>query len=168
MSLEDEKTPLAENYREKEIPSLLNLLTILTLVGCCFGLIRSGWVFGHARQNYENALRFHIPVESFYPFSDRSVGASVIETARRSYKYRIPILVFALSGILLCGYGALLMRNLRRRGFTIWVVGELMPVLSTFIFIEGRSLSAVSFFLALLVPAIFFFLYAGQRRYMTE
>ena len=78
-------------------------------------------------------------------------------------------MLLGLVGVALCFYGAMQMRNLKKQGYLIYVVGELLPVITTAIFVGFGSLfGGMAIVLSLLVPVVFIALYTTQRKFLVN
>jgi hypothetical protein len=85
------------------------------------------------------------------------------EVLVKSLDNKVPLLVIGLIGIALCVYGAIEMRKLKKQGFIIWLLGEIIPYIGTAIFIGGVFFQTfLVYFLAF--PLIFIILYFFQRK----
>jgi hypothetical protein len=65
--------------------------------------------------------------------------------------------------MLLCLYGAMEMRKLKKQGFIFWLVGELLPIATTIFFIGAAAFNGFGL-LNLLFPVIFIILYFIYRK----
>ena len=98
-----------------------------------------------------------------------SLLSGISEMAKKQYENRVMILVLGLVGVALCFYGALQMRNLKKQGFLIYVVGELMPIISFAIFVGfGNLLAGIGMIFTLLIAAVFIILYATQLKALVK
>ena len=71
-------------------------------------------------------------------------------------------LIIGLVGIALCFYGAMKMRKLQKQGFFIYVAGQLMPIIYTFVTVGvGFGLIGV------IIPIVFIVLYATQLKELS-
>ena len=127
------------NLEQKDVqklPQMLNILTILTYIGCALGAISAIWSYMSASTAYKAYATIYSN-ESLKNENKvlESVFSGATEMVRKSYENRMMILVFALVGVALTFYGAMQMRNLKKQGYLIYVVGELLPTLSFAIFI---------------------------------
>ncbi len=93
------------------------------------------------------------------------VGPQALEMARKSYESRFPMLIIGLVAIGLCIYGAMQMRTLKKQGFYMWLIGELLPVIGGIIFIGMGMFSGLAM-LGLIVPVLFIILYSTQLKYL--
>jgi hypothetical protein len=168
MKKEEQPGDLLEKENPAKLPELLNVLTILTFLGCGFGLITTVWSFAAAKSAYETVQHMNESMGGASALARKLTNVEMAEVAQKSFENRLPILLFGLAGLACCTWGAIQMRKLRKAGFYFWTVGELLPVLSTIFFIGGRALNVIPMFLTLLLPTVFFLLYATQRKYMVN
>jgi hypothetical protein len=153
---------------DRKIPDRLNVLTILTLIACSFGLLVSIWGFSHAKRSYDDMLNMQSQIEDAPAFVQKLAGPDAVEIARRTYVNRVPILLVTLAGLACCTIGAIQMRKLKKMGFSMYVVGELLPVVSAIALTGAASLSGWSFSIGVVISAVFIILYATQRKYLVE
>lgn len=154
----------------KKLPQMLNVLTILTYIGCALGAISAIWNFVSAATAYKTyeALNGLNSVKSENKMLD-SMLSGATEMIRKAYENRMMILILALVGIALCFYGAMQMRNLKKQGFLIYVVGEVLPIISYAVFIGFGSLfGGIGMIFTTLFAAIFIILYATQRKHLVN
>jgi hypothetical protein len=159
------------NLEQKDmakLPSMLNVLTILTYVGCALGAIMSIWSYFSATTSYKLIQS----IESGPGTGSRaldSMMSSTMEMAKKQYDNRLFILLLALAGAALCFYGALQMRNLKKQGYLIYVVGEVLPIISFAVFVGfGNIFAATSMLLITLVAVVFIILYTTQRKFLVN
>jgi hypothetical protein len=152
---------------KKKLPDMLNVLTILTFVGCGLGIIFSLLGFVRAQVNYDNLLAVQGNLENAPEFAKKLAGPEMLEVMRKSLENRLPILLLALVGYGLCLYGAIQMRGLKKIGFSVYVIGEIVPVAASLIFIGTAALMGWAIAIALVFPAIFIILYSTQIKYLS-
>jgi hypothetical protein len=157
-----------DSDQPKKIPEMLNVLTILTYVGCGVGLIFTIWGFIGAKKSYDAVIQMQTSMDSAPAWAKRLAGPDMVEIARKTYENRVPIVALGLIGLALCFFGAKQMRELKKQGFMLWVIGEILPVLSSFIFIGMVAFGGFASFLGLLFPLAFIIMYASQRKYMVN
>jgi hypothetical protein len=161
------------NLEQKDmnkLPSMLNVLTILTYIGCAFGAISSIWGYFSAAMSYKvyQNLGTNTETETKNKAID-SILSSAQEIVKKAYDNRLMILVFGLAGIVLCFYGAMQMRNLKKQGYLIYVIGELLPIVSFAAFIGfGNLLGGISMVLTSLFAIVFIILYTTQRKELVN
>lgn len=79
------------------------------------------------------------------------------------------IMILALAGAALCFYGAMQMRNLKKQGYLIYVVGELLPIISFAVFVGfGNIFGGMTMIFSLLIAAVFIILYTLQRKNLVN
>lgn len=156
-------------HRPKELPGMLNILTILTFIGC--GLSFLGTCYNYIANNDPDKQleKLH---EARDKVSDGSFGAKMIDSSidmfQKSYDNRHLLLITGLIFIILCFIGALQMRKLKKTGYYYYLVGELAPyVLAAGLF--GASLTSAIFVLfTALIAVIFVILYSTQLKYLVN
>lgn len=93
------------------------------------------------------------------------VGPEALEMARKVYENRIPILVITLVSLALCVYGALQMRQLKKQGYYLYLIGEILPYVGSLIFLGMASFTGVGLY-AMAIPVLFIILYTTQLKYL--
>lgn len=136
-----------EDKDMKKLPQMLNVLTILTYIGCGLGLL--GILLGFLGVGFLSSLG---------SASKSAEGAAIVSTAT---KYATLSLVLSLVGIALCFFGAMKMRNLQKVGFYIYVAGQLVPIIFTFATV-GVGFGVVG----VIIPIAFIVLYATQLKFL--
>jgi hypothetical protein len=158
----------ALNFPEDEKPALpsgLNVLTILTFIGCALGLIGGVWQYATADKNYSEMVKMQDKIEELPPMVKKMMGPDALENARKTMENKVPVLILTLLGAGLCFYGALEMRKLKKQGFMLWVAGEFLPIIAMFFFIGSGMFSGFALF-AYLFPILFLILYAVNRKHL--
>ncbi len=159
---------LEQNDMQK-LPQMLNVLTILTYIGCALGAIGSIYGFFSASSNlkkYEELGSTGIDTENK---TLNSIMSGAMEMAKKQYDNRLMLLIFGMVGLVLCFYGAMQMRNYKKQGYLLYVIGELLPIISFALFIGfGSLLGAVSMIFTILFSAVFIILYTTQRKYLVD
>ena len=153
----------------QKLPQMLNVLTILTYIGCALGAISTIWGYFSAAiayKGYENIGEAGLGSNNK---TIESLMSGVQEMAKKQYENRLMILVFGLVGIALCFYGAMQMRNLKKQGYMFYVIGESLPIISFAIFIGfGNLFGGITMIFATLFAALFIILYTTQRKYLVN
>ena len=159
------------NYNEPvkpTLPSGLNVLTILTFIGCAiFGLltILTPFIYKFSLGMMEKAKA------SGQDFTEKQMaemekGKAAMELATQNM---VPIMVVGIVGIVLCFVGALWMRKLKKDGYWIYVVGELAPIAaSTVIMGTAQFTSIWTVLFGVGIPVIFVVLYSLQRKHLIN
>jgi hypothetical protein len=157
-----------ENWLEepKKLPSMLNVLTILTFIGNGLGFISAFYSYFSAASNYDKVVQAQDKMDQMPDIVKNMMGPDPVGNARRMLDNRLPIMLLTLVGSLLCFYGAWQMRKLKKTGFTIYIVGDIVPFISLFLFIGASTLAGFTGIFSLIITAVFVILYATQLKYM--
>ena len=147
----------------RKIPEMINVLTILTFIGSGIGIISSIWSFTRAKAAYEQLQS--LQMDQMPDIAKRLMGADPVEMARKAYEQRFPILLISLVSYVLCIYGAMQMRQLKKAGFTLYTIGELLPIVITFIFLGSAAAGGFAM-IGYLIYIVFIVLYATQLKYL--
>ena len=158
------------NWKEepKKLPDMLNVLTILTFVGCGLGLITSIYSFFTIERSYDRLVAMQGKLDQVPGFLRKMMGPEALEMTRKSMENRIPILLLTLVAMGLCLYGAIQMRGLKRNGFAIYTIGELLPIVTGFLFVGLSSFGGFAILGTFLIPFIFIILYGTQLKHLKN
>src|ERR1700750_173506 len=97
------------NWKEepKKMPDMLNVLTILTFVGCgLFGLLAI-YNFFNVEKSYQRMLEMQSKLDQMPAYMRKFMGPEMVEVTRKSMENKVPILVLTIVSFGLCIYGAL-------------------------------------------------------------
>ena len=131
----------------KKLPQMLNVLTILTYIACGVGALFS--ILGVLGVGFLSSIMGKS--KELTEVSDKAGFGSIWVG-----------LIIGLVGIALCFYGAMKMRKLQKQGFFIYVAGQLMPIIYTFVTVGvGFGLIGV------IIPIVFIVLYATQLKELS-
>ena len=162
------------NYDENNKPKLptgLNVLTILTFIGCAILALVSLFGFFSAKKSYENIDKTMAQMNSdSMPGWVKSLMGdpeNMVATITKSFENRIPILLLSLVAIALCFYGALQMRQLKKQGYLFYIIGELLPFVTQILFIGAFSLMGVGAYIGIGIAVLFILLYTMQRKHLV-
>jgi hypothetical protein len=160
----------------RKLPGMLNVLTILTFIGCGLSYILYIVSFFNS-SDYDTQHAKLVEAqekvgESGFARTMVDKGLEAMEKNQdyinKAYEYRYIIFICAIIFVSLCLYGALQMRKLKKTGYIIYVIGEIAPVVITFILLGWNSSQMFQTLLALLIPVIFIILYTTQRKYLVN
>jgi hypothetical protein len=158
-----------ENAKPK-LPTGLNVLTILTFIGCAIQLLGSLWSFFTAKKSYDglDKLSEQMNSENMPGWAKSMMGdpENMIQMITKSYENRIPIVLLSLVAVALCFYGALQMRKLKKQGFLLYTIGELLPFVTQFLFIGAFAFSGFAMYFGIAITVLFLLLYTMQRKYL--
>ncbi len=151
-----------DDFSPKGLPGMLNVLTILTFIGCTVFFFSSFYSFFTTCKQVETLQQLansdDNPVAGFI--------ATAAESAQRQCEQRVPLLAINLIGIGLCLAGALQMRKLKKSGFYIYSIGEIIAPIASAIIIGGSF--GIMTALGFLFPALFVILYATQLKHLNQ
>jgi len=162
----DSLTP--SDFDKPTLPSGLNILTILTFIGCGIQLLFVVLGFVNAQKSFDekdkmmervNSGEMPSWVKSFMPNMDH-----YDEMVTKSLENKIPILIIGLAAIALCFFGALQMRKLKKQGFIIYLVGQVLPFLSLVLFVGMFMFEGIGFAMSVGIAVLFILLYLTQRK----
>lgn len=160
------------NLEQKDmnkLPSMLNVLTILTYVG-------SGLLFLTGIYNYFTVCKSAEMMDKLGGLSDLSEmnGAlgNMMEGAmaliQKQCDNRTIIVVATIAACAICVYGAMQMRNLKKQGFIIYVVGELLIPIINVVLLGASAMSGMLLFAGLIIPGVFIVLYFTQQKHLVN
>jgi hypothetical protein len=152
-------------HRPKKLPGMLNVLTILTFIGCGLGYIGSCWTYISS-----TAEKIAEAQEKRAQLPDSGFAAKMlddsIKMAQINYENKTLILITNLIFITLCLIGALQMRKLKKSGYFIYVIGELAPVVLLVGLIGGFTGFGV--WISVFFSLLFVILYGTQLKYLES
>ena len=150
----------------KELPSTLNVLTILTFIGSALELYSGIKNFVSGREGIDKIIEAQNKMAEAPVWTRKLVGPEVLQMAQIGYEYRMPILFMTLISIALCVYGALEMRKLKLQGYYLYLAGEILPIVSLLI-IMGSLVFHTMYSLSWIFPAVFIILYTTQKKLLS-
>ena len=153
----------------KKLPTMLNVLTILTYVGSALLLIMGIY-------NYFTVCASVDMMDSLGGMSELSEASGALgnlmegamEMARKQCDNRMVILLATLVANVLTIYGAMQMRNLKKQGFNLYIIGEFLLPIVSIVLLGSGALSGMLMATSLLIPIIFAVLYFTQRKYLVN
>lgn len=151
---------------QSKLPTGLNVLTILTIIGTIlFGFIGGIYGFFSARSSYEKTKETleSGKMDSAPGWAKGFLNKDMLELQHKMLENKLPILILTLVASALCLYGAIEMRKRKKQGYTLWLIGELLPVATTFIFLGVGAFKGFGLF-GIFFPLIFIILYTVNRK----
>ncbi len=144
----------------------LNVLTILSIIGCVIQILGSLWGFTTAKKSYDEKEKVleQMKSDEVPDMAKKMMGSpeDYVELITKNYENRLPILLLSLVAAGLCLYGVIQMRKLRKQGYTFYVIGEILPFLTTALFIGGVAFSGFGFMIGAAIAVIFILLYTAH------
>jgi hypothetical protein len=169
METTNQTNDLFDQQQPKTLPGMLNVLTILTFIGCGLAYISTIISFFSAA-NYEKQMADMEDMQDKLGDSElasRMMEGSV-EMLQKTYDYRYIILLSGLLFTTLCLVGALQMRKLKKSGYTLYVIGELAPIIVTAALIGFSLTGGIMILLSSIFAVLFVILYTTQRKYLVN
>lgn len=155
-----------ENSR---LPGSINTLTILTFIGCGVAFLFTVYGFFTLEKSYEESMRMinSGDIDKMPDFVKKMLDPKAMEMMQKQIENKIPIFGVGMLGLALCTYGAILMRKLQKQGYYLWLLGNIVPLITSVILLGTESLTTNIFSVIILViEVIFAILYAMQLKYM--
>jgi hypothetical protein len=153
------------NYDEPTQAKLstgLNVLTILTFIGCAYELYSNINSFFTGKEDLAEMEKAQEKLAEAPAWARNFAGPEMMEVVRKGIENKVPILIIGLVSIALCVYGAMEMRKLKKQGYTLWLIGEVLPYVSAAIFVPAFFGTFLAF--VVIIPIIFIILYTVQRK----
>jgi hypothetical protein len=156
-----------ENIKPK-LPGGLNVLTILTFIGCIIlGILTllTPVIYNFFKGFMDKAINSGAEL-SDKQLADIEKGRALMELQHQNM---IPLMIIGMAGIILCFVGALWMRKYKKDGYWMYVAGEIAPVIGTFLLMGTAQFTGVfSVIIGIGLPVLFVVLYTMQRKYLTK
>ena len=164
-------TPQATDiFREDATPNygMLKTLTVLTFIGCAIayiGLIISiaGW------GDYEKQLAQAQDAQE--KMGSSGMGKFMqgsVEIIQKSHEHRYILAATGFIFTTLCLLGVMRMRQLRKSGFPLYVVGEVAPLLVSAVLLGFTFFGGIAMALSAVFTLLFVILYSTQRKYLVR
>ena len=161
----------ADDYEMRTLPTGLKVLTILTFIGSGIQILAGAWSFISAKSTFEKKDEVLAAMNNpdMPGFAKKMMGDpdQYVLMITKSFENRIPILIVTLVAAALCIYGAMQMRQLKKQGFLIYVVGEILPIITTALFIGTFVFSGMSMMIGLAIVLLFIIMYAVNRKHLV-
>ncbi len=154
---------------DHEVPKLtqtLNVLTILTFIGCAIGILFSAatpWLLDFSNRMIVKSM--DSPDLTPEKIAELRKAKESIELTQHNI---VPLIAIGVAGIILCFIGALMMRKLKKDGYWLYVAGQLVPLIGGIVIMGTAQYSTPSSFFVPLVIIVFIVLYTLQRKYLVH
>lgn len=159
------------NFSELDKPTLssgLNVLTILTFIGSGIAILLSfatPAILKFSKSFMDKAATSGQELTS-KQLDEMEKGRQVIELAQANI---IPSIIVGVLGGILCIVAAVMMRKLKKDGYWIYIAGELLPLITTFILMGTSQFTGVfSAIIAVGLPVLFIVLYTLQKKNLVN
>ena len=169
MNQETNPNDSLNEFDKGKLPSSLNVLTILTIVGSVLGLLSSCYSFFTAKKSYDSMKEMMDSgkLDDAPKWAKGMMTPEMLEMTKKAAENKLPILILSLVALSLCLYGAIEMRKLKKQGYMYWLIGELLPFITTMIFMGVAAFSGFGLLMAL-IPVVFIILYTVNRKYLVN
>jgi hypothetical protein len=155
--------PAVDNAK---LPSTLNTLTILSLIGCGLAFLSGIYSFFTSCNNLKDLDKLEDVASGSGMMADMIQKS--IELGHKTCDNKLVLLIAILVCTSLCLFGVLQMRKYKKIGLPIYIAGELLyPILFTII-MGASALSGFILVSSLLFPIIMVILYIVNRKYLTQ
>lgn len=150
-----------EPVQEPKRPQFLTVLCILTFIGCGFAIF--GAIWGYISIKASSGL-----LENMANMEGDSFGmmSGMQDTMRKAVENAVPNLLIGVVCALLCLYGALQMWKLKRIGFYVYTVGEIVPAISGFLLGGDGLIGGAGAVVGLLFAVLWIVLYAINFKHL--
>ena len=163
----NEHLNFATDQQKNKLPTGLNVLTILTFIGCAYELYSNVSNYIKGRKAIEEMEKAQEQLATAPSWVKKMMGPDMMEFITKSFENRIPLLIVGLIGTALCIYGALEMRKQKIQGYYMWLLGEVLPWVGVILF-TGTILFKTFIVWFLILPIVFIILYTLQRKHLTK
>lgn len=150
----------------KKIPSMLNVLTILTYVGV--GLASIGAIYNFFMICKSAEMFANMDSDAFGTGFAGKMMDTAMTLAVKQCENKTIIFVITILCCILCLVGAILMRKLKKQGFILYAAGELLFPIASFAILGSASLGGMMMVSSLIIPIVFVILYATQLKHLTN
>ncbi len=167
MSQDTNQANALNEFEKPQLPSSLNVLTILTIIGSALGIISSIWNFISAKKSYEDLkeLMNSGKLDDAPRWAKGMMTPEMLEMSRKAFENRLPLMIVGLVASALCLYGAIEMRKMKKQGYTFWLIGEVLPIFSTILFLGTAAFGGFGLIMWMF-PIIFIILYTVNRKHL--
>ena len=145
----------ADTSNSNQLPSMLNVLTILTFIGCAFSFI-GGFM-----------MKLGCKVLDMEEVASK-LKESELEVLEKTCANFVVILAITIVGASLCLIGAILMRKLKKQGFYIYILGQILPIIAMIPLVGIAQYSDPKQWAGLVLIIIFIGLYASQQKHLVK
>lgn len=154
-----------ETEQQKELPTMLNVLTILSFIGSAIYIVVAimGYVNADANVAQIEKTMNDPNLEKAPAFIKNMLSPEMVELAKHKAANKIPICILSLLAEAMCLIGAIQMRKLKKQGYFLWLIGTILPLITIFYFVGAGSFAGFGL-MALILPAIFIILYSTQLK----
>lgn len=145
----------------------LKTLTVLTFIGSGLGYIFGIWGYFGAEKNVADFEK-NMNNPDLPDFAKKMMTPEAFERLKLIAANKLPILILGLVATTLCLMGAMQMRKLKAQGYYLWLIGEILPFITSIIFIDLASIYTGFAIIGPIIVLVFVILYTMQRKYLIN
>ena len=152
-----------------ERPRFLSLLSLLSFIGGLFS-IRTAikkLFFSDDIDSAENAINFSINSNGEIPSFIQETINGIIDYWLAEQEYTMIIQSSTLLLSIFSLLGVYLMYKLKKKGFLIYMISNLLMVIIPYIYYFNNTIGQLYVSIQFFITAMFIFLYASQLKYMN-
>ena len=168
MENSNQTNDLLEQPRPKELPGMLNVLTILTFIGCGISYLSACWGFISNADPDKQIEKIREAQEKMGSGFGSKMMEGSIDIIQKTYDNRYLLLISGLVFTTLCLIGAIRMRKLQKSGYYFYLIGELAPLVLTAGLLGGTFFSAITLLFSAVFAVLFVILYSTQLKYLKN
>jgi len=159
---------ILSEHRPKALPGMLNVLTILTFIGCGIAYLSTCYSYIAGDDPEKQIEKLHEAREKAGDGFWAKMIDSSIDMIQKSYENRNLLLISGLIFTTLCLIGALQIRKLKRTGYYYYLVGELGPLVIMAGLFGSSFFGTVTTLFGALIAIVFVILYSTQLKYLEN
>ncbi len=158
---------LENEFEEKKLPTGIQVLTIITFIGCAIELISQCYRTFFAKGGGSDIEKLQASISTMPKFMRQLYNERFFGAMRDIEANKQLLFIVALVAVGLCFWGALQMRQLKKQGFVFYAIGELLPFVAVVAFC-GLNVFTPLLLFGLFFPAIMLLLYTIQRKHLID
>lgn len=161
METRNQNTHLFED-QPKPLSGTLNVLTILTFIGCGLAYLSTLYNLYKAGSYETDRAKIESQLDQVGEegFAGKLLKSS-LDMMDKSYEYKYILFIAGLLFTTFCLIGAIKMRKQKKSGLPLYIIGELAPIVLTGILI---GFSSIFMIFGAVIALVFVFIYVGQRK----
>jgi hypothetical protein len=130
------------DHQPQKATGMLNVLTILTIIGSVFSFVQSLWTYFTVEKSLKQLQEVMRSgnLEDAPAFVKSMVNEETLHLTELAVQYKEVFLILYIVGAVLCLLGAIQMRSLKKQGYMIWLTGELLPLIGSIALLGMASL----------------------------
>jgi hypothetical protein len=154
-----------KDFDKPVLPQTLNVLTILTIIGCSILFLLS--LASPALMKFSRNMMDKADLSDMTPrqIEDMEKGKRIMELTENNM---IPLMALGMVGLILCFIGALMMRKLKKDGYWIYLAGQVVPFVGGLFILGMLQFSGFQSMILPIISLIFIILYTTQRKYLVN